>query len=57
MNVFGLIFAIILCIGLLAYIGVSIVKIVSDIRARRNLNDEPPVGTSSSENDNSNLEV
>ena len=35
MNVFGIVLGVVLCVGLLVYIGFSIFKIVQDIRARR----------------------
>lgn len=44
MGTFGTILGVALCVGLLAYIGVSVAKIIISIRDRKNLNDEPDNG-------------
>lgn len=40
MQVFGTVIGVALCLALLAYIGVSIFKIIRDVRRKRNISDE-----------------
>lgn len=46
MQTFGTVMGVVLCIGLCAYIGVSLFRLIRDIIDKRRLKDEPDNGES-----------